>query len=242
MTSHGGSLAGNTLHSTTITEVHVGVVVEEVIAGLVEGGSSLSLGNGQTDGVGETLAERTGGDLNTGGVVSLGVTGGDAVELLFFWSECGLPGQVRNSTYTEVLQVIHANGVAKEVKESILEHATVTVPDLVSYNSFPAIETQNRKKNVRENKTIPVNPVGVLGVEAHELVEEDVGDGGHAHRGTGVTGVGLEGGIDLRYPSACVQVGCRMIDRAYRKSTDRVDSQLVQVGVTHDGGSGGNSC
>ena len=84
MTSHGGSLAGNTLHSTTITEVHVGVVVEEVIARLVEGGSSLSLGNGQTDGVGETLTERTGGDLNTGGVVSLGVTGGDAVELLVF--------------------------------------------------------------------------------------------------------------------------------------------------------------
>lgn len=84
MTGHGSSLAGNTLHSTTITEVHVGVVVEEVIAGLVEGGSSLSLGNGQTDGVGETLTERTGGDLNTGGVVSLGVTGGDAVELLVF--------------------------------------------------------------------------------------------------------------------------------------------------------------
>lgn len=84
MTGHGGSLAGNTLHSTTITEEHVGVVVKEVIARLVEGGSSLSLGNGQTDGVGETLAERTGGDLNTGGVVSLGVTGGDAVELLVF--------------------------------------------------------------------------------------------------------------------------------------------------------------
>ena len=149
MTSHGGSLAGNTLHSTTITEVHVGVVVEEVIAGLVEGGSSLSLGNGQTDGVGETLTERTGGDLNTGGVVSLGVTGGDAVELLFFWSECGLPGQVRNSTYTEVLQVIHANGVAKEVKESILEHATVTVPDLVSYNSFPAAVMQ-KVRHTRE--------------------------------------------------------------------------------------------
>ena len=27
--------------------------------------------------------------------------------------------------------------------------------------------------------------------------------------------------------------------KAYRKSTDRVDSPLVQVGVTHDGGSGG---
>jgi hypothetical protein len=45
----------------------------------------VSLGNGQTDGVGETLAKRTSGDLDTGGVVSLGVTGGDAVELL--WGE-----------------------------------------------------------------------------------------------------------------------------------------------------------
>ena len=77
-----------------------------------------------------------------------------------------------------------------------MKHATVTVPDLVSYSSFPAIGM--RKENVRKNKTIPVSPVGVLGVEAHELVEEDVGDGGHAHRGTGVTGIGLEGGIDLR--------------------------------------------
>lgn len=82
MTGHGGSLAGNTLHSTAVTEEAVGVVVEEVIAGLVEGGTGLSLGNGETDGVGETLTERTSGDLNTGGVVSFGVTRGLAVELL----------------------------------------------------------------------------------------------------------------------------------------------------------------
>jgi hypothetical protein len=61
------------------------VVVDKVKAGLVEDTSSVSLGNGQTDGVGETLAKRTSGDLDTGGVVSLGVTGGDAVELL--WGE-----------------------------------------------------------------------------------------------------------------------------------------------------------
>lgn len=82
VTSHGGGLGGDTLHGAAITEECVGVVVEELIAGLVEDTSSVSLGNGETNGVSETLAKRTSSDLNTGGVVSLGVTGGDAVELL----------------------------------------------------------------------------------------------------------------------------------------------------------------
>ena len=51
---------------------------------------------------------------------------------------------------------------------------------------------------VREDKSVAVNPVGVLGVESHELVEHDVGNRGHAHRGTGMAGVCLEGGIDLQ--------------------------------------------
>lgn len=82
VTSHGGGLAGNTLHGAAITEEAVCVVVEEGVAGLVEDGSGVTLSNGKTNGVGETLTQRTSGDLDTGGVVSLGVTGGDAVELL----------------------------------------------------------------------------------------------------------------------------------------------------------------
>lgn len=82
VTSHGGGLTGNALHGAAITEESVSVVVEELIAGLVEDASGVRLGNGQTDGVGETLTERSSGDLNTGGIVGLGVTGGDAVELL----------------------------------------------------------------------------------------------------------------------------------------------------------------
>lgn len=58
------------------------MVVEELVARLVEGGGSLGLSNGETDRVGETLAEGTGGDLDTRGIVGLGVTGGDAVDLL----------------------------------------------------------------------------------------------------------------------------------------------------------------
>lgn len=89
MTSHGGGLAGNTLHGAAITEEAVCVVVEQVEAGLVEDGSGVTLGNSQTNGVGETLTQGTSGDLNTGSVVSLGVTGGDAVELLHehWWLE-----------------------------------------------------------------------------------------------------------------------------------------------------------
>lgn len=82
VTGHGGSLAGNTLHSATITEEHVGVVVEKLEAGLVVDTTGVGLSHGETNSVGKTLTERTSGDLNTGGVVSLGVTGGDAVELL----------------------------------------------------------------------------------------------------------------------------------------------------------------
>lgn len=128
VTSHGGSLAGNTLHSTAITEEGVGEVVEQLVAGLVEDTTGVGLGNGQTNSVGETLAKRTSGDLNTGGVVGLGVTGGDAVELLQKISTRDFLG-VDNvgQTYTEVLQVVHGEGVAEKVQQSILEHAAVAV-------------------------------------------------------------------------------------------------------------------
>lgn len=73
---------------------------------------------------------------------------------------------------------------------------------------------------LREDESIPVDPLGVLGVESHEPIEKDVGDGCHAprcrsaqsafrdrrhrsssmrglHRGTRVARVGVEGGIGL---------------------------------------------
>lgn len=54
-----------------------------------------------------------------------------------------------------------------------------------------------KRRILRENESVPVEPAGVLGVEGHELVEQDVGDGSHAHGRTGVAGVCLGGGIDL---------------------------------------------
>ena len=79
---HGRSLGGDTLHSAAVTEEGVCVVVEQLVARLVEDGGRVPLSNGKTDSVGETLAERTSGDLDTGGVVGLRVTRSDGVNLL----------------------------------------------------------------------------------------------------------------------------------------------------------------
>jgi hypothetical protein len=136
VTGSGGSLGGNTLHGAAITEEAVGVVVDKLVAGLVEGGSSLALGHGETDGVGETLAEGTSGDLNAGGVVGLGVTRGLGVDL------------------AEVLEVVHGEVVAEEVEQGVL---------------------QNTAMAVGEDEAVTVEPLGVLGVEPHELVKEHMG-------------------------------------------------------------------
>lgn len=79
VTSQRASLAGDTLHQATVSEERVSVVVDKLETVLVEDGTSVSLGNGQTNSVGDTLTKRTSGNLNTGGVVSLGVTGSAAV-------------------------------------------------------------------------------------------------------------------------------------------------------------------
>lgn len=82
MASQASGFAGNALHGAAITEKGVGVVVDQIVAGLVVDSSGVGLGDGQTNCVGETLTQRTRGDLDTGGVVGLGVTRGDTTDLL----------------------------------------------------------------------------------------------------------------------------------------------------------------
>lgn len=94
------------------------------------------------------------------------------------------------------------------MEQSILQHTAVAVPiqfEISRYSKArPLIFRMERTrlafrdggKHIRENETITVRPFGVLGVEVHH-VPENVGHGGHAHRSTGVTGVGLSNGINL---------------------------------------------
>lgn len=65
-----------------------------------------------------------------------------------------------------------------------------------------------------EDKTVPVGPLRVIGIEGHELVEEHMSSRGHSHRGSRVARVRLEGGIDS-------------------EGADRVDRKLVNIREAH---------
>jgi hypothetical protein len=195
VTSQRARLARDTLHQAAIAKEAVCVVVNKLVTRLVECGRGVSLSNGKTDSVGDTLAKRTSGDLNAGGIVSLGMAGCDAVNVLVGSPSQHLPldTSIDPAAYTEGLEIVKGEVIAIEVKESILEHASVAV---------------------REDESVTVVPLGVLGVEPHEPVPEDVCDRSHAHRGTGVAGVGIGRGIGSQ-------------------NTDRVDGELVSVGERH---------
>lgn len=57
MTGKRTGLGGNTLLETTVTKETVGVVVNQGEVLLVEDGTHVGLGNGETDGVGDTYKE-----------------------------------------------------------------------------------------------------------------------------------------------------------------------------------------
>lgn len=48
----------------------------------------------------------------------------------------------------------------------------------------------------REYKTVAVNEIGVFRIKVHELVEEYIGAGGHAHGHTWMATLGLLDGVD----------------------------------------------
>lgn len=68
---------------------------------------------------------------------------------------------------------------------------------LLYHRQFDSQPNQWTRYDLRENESVSVDPVGVLGVETHELVEKNVRDRGHTHGCTGVTRVGFGGRIDL---------------------------------------------
>ena len=198
----------DTLHQATVAGEHVGVVVKQREVLLVEGGAEVSLRDRETDGVGETLTERTGGDLDTRGDADLRVTRRDRVELteLFAWQDRtrstspSFSPRLASARMTHLLEVIDGDLVAEEVEEDVLEGASVTVRkdeavavDVVRVGRV-AVEEAGWIQIVSTRRCLccrrkrargPVRGV------SKRLTEEEVGDGGHAHRRTRVTRVGL---------------------------------------------------
>ena len=105
MASQRASLARNTLHQAAITEEGICVVVNKREAILVVDGGSVGLGDGQTNSIGDTLTQGTCRDLDTSGVVGLGVTRSDAVDFLYAYllvHQGPLSSQVSTHTRTKI--------------------------------------------------------------------------------------------------------------------------------------------
>ena len=55
---------GDALHHAAVAQEHIGVMVDDGVAGTIEGGGQRALRQRHAHGVGEALAQRTGGGLD----------------------------------------------------------------------------------------------------------------------------------------------------------------------------------
>ena len=69
----GGGFGGHAFHEVAVGAEGVGIVVHDVVAGLVEALGQPALGQGHAHAVAEALAQRPGGGLDAGSVAVLGV-------------------------------------------------------------------------------------------------------------------------------------------------------------------------
>ena len=102
-------LVADAFHHAAVAEEHVGVVVDDLVAGAVELRGHDLLRQGEADGVGQPLTQRAGGGLDAGGVAELRVARGLAVQL------------------AEVLQVVDGQVVAGQVQQRVDQHRAMAV-------------------------------------------------------------------------------------------------------------------
>jgi len=100
---------GNAFHQAAIAHEHPGAVVDDFQLRAVEALCQQLLGQGKTDGVGETLAQRTGGGLHARGLVTLRMASGVAAQL----AEC--------------LQLLDRQVIPAQVQQRVLQHRAVAV-------------------------------------------------------------------------------------------------------------------
>ena len=63
-TGQGTGFVGDALHQTAVAHEHVGIVIDDIVAGLIELRRQGALGDGETDRVGQALTQRAGGGLH----------------------------------------------------------------------------------------------------------------------------------------------------------------------------------
>jgi len=102
-----GGLGGDALHQVAVAGDHVGVVVDDLMLGVVELGRQVRLGDRHADGVPEPLAQGPGRRLDTGRHAALGMSGRPAAPL------------------AERAEVVEREVVAGQMQHGVEQHAGV---------------------------------------------------------------------------------------------------------------------
>ena len=115
----------DTFHSTSISEESKCVVVDQFIPGLVKHRASVSLSDGQTNGIGEALTKWPGSNFNARSILSFGMARSYAVNCLHHEvQQCRhrLASLLVNcrEAYSEGFKIVHRDLVAEEMEKSIL--------------------------------------------------------------------------------------------------------------------------
>jgi hypothetical protein len=167
----GGGLVADALRQVAVPTDHEGAVVAYLGA---EAGPQVALGDRHADGIGDPLAERSGGHLDAGGVAGLGM------------ARCG------GIPLSELPQVLEGEAVAGEVQHRVEQDRGVSgrqheaVP--VGPGRIPGVVLEDpgpehvRQRCKRHGRALVSRPGGVRCV--HSQAAEDV------------DGAGLQGGIE----------------------------------------------
>jgi hypothetical protein len=102
-----GRLRGDALHQIAVADDGIGMVVNDLVAGLVEPGGHEALGQRQAHAVAKALSQRAGGGLDARGQAMLRMAGGLAAPL------------------PEALQLFHGQVVAAKVQQRIEQHGAM---------------------------------------------------------------------------------------------------------------------
>ena len=100
MTGQGCRLHGDPFHDVTVGNDPIGIVVDDLVAGLVVAGGEVRFGHRHADAVGESLPERSGGDFDARCVIGFRVTRrhrSELAEILDFLERQIIAGQMEQA-------------------------------------------------------------------------------------------------------------------------------------------------
>ena len=147
---------GNTFHQTAVAQEHIGVMVDNVVARLVELTGQGAFGKRHADGIGDALPQGTGGRL-------------DARRIAIFRVARGLRMQL-----TEPLQLFNREFIAGQVQQGIDQH---------------------RAMSVGQDEAVAVRPFGVHRIVAQIVVPQNLGNVGHTHGRSRMSGIRFLHGV-----------------------------------------------